>query len=294
MDIARLEQLGLSVSKEDDSVEVTLDLQSLPLANPVSRQFVNQVKFMVAGERLLPIAPPEVVGLPPLLLSQIERAADLENLVSTAFNEHIFQVQRRSAELQALGLSPQVDSATLELSTELSTDVAEGKLWLLLAADRRGNFRVLRAVRQGEELSVSGGHPFELSEFREKGALVDYLAALFSEPAAAGAPSPEASRAPSLLRYSEVVKAFGAAAMVPPRSNLELLVELHVNGQAYRFAAARVAGKTFRGLLASAQGKLWAERFEVDAFPGIAALAASVLQVPVESVRIVGQDPLAP
>ncbi len=92
------------------------------------------------------------------------------------------------------------------------------------------------------------------------------------------------------MRYEEISQAFGAQAVVPPRSALEVLVQLRVNGELYRFAAARVQGRTFRGLLAGAKGKVWAERFELDGFPGIVQLVADLLKVPSESVQILGPD----
>jgi hypothetical protein len=86
------------------------------------------------------------------------------------------------------------------------------------------------------------------------------------------------------------VEKFGAEALVPPRSSLELLAQLEVDGRPYRFAAARVAGRTFRGLLAGAQGKVWAGRFELDEFPGIVQMVADLLKVSPEAVRLVGPD----
>ncbi len=65
---------------------------------------------------------------------------------------------------------------------------------------------------------------------------------------------------------------------------------LEVGGRPYRFAAARVAGRTFRGLLAGAQGKVWAERFELDDFPGVVPLVADLLKVPAQAVKLVGAD----
>jgi len=65
-------------------------------------------------------------------------------------------------------------------------------------------------------------------------------------------------------------------------------MELQVQGKTYRFAATRVAGRTFRGLLAGAQGKLWAERFELEDFPGVVRLVADLLKVSPRSVKVVG------
>ena len=51
-----------------------------------------------------------------------------------------------------------------------------------------------------------------------------------------------------------------------PRSAIELVADLNVDGVAWRFAVSRVAARSFRGLLAGpVGGKLWAGRFELDA-----------------------------
>jgi hypothetical protein len=281
MDTARLEGLGLQVREDVAGTEAVLDLESSPLVNPVTKAFIAEVTFQVMGDRLIPISPAAVVGLAPILIGALSDVADIEALLSDAFNEHIFHVQRRSAELQVLGLSPRVDADTLELTT----DVVEGDLSVLLAADRLGNFRIARVQRDKVDVAGGAGHTLELSEFRERAALTGYLAALLVEPASRPQPTPT-----GLVRFSDIVEKFGAESLVPPRSSLELLAQLQVEGRPYRFAAARVAGRTFRGLLAGAQGKVWAGRFELDEFPGIVRMVASLLKVRPEAVRLVGPD----
>ncbi|HEX8823564.1 MAG TPA: hypothetical protein VF794_26820 [Archangium sp.] len=283
MDTARLKQLGLEVRDGGRGLTALLSLTE-PLDNPAGHRKVERVDFRVEGERLVPVAPPEVVGLRPIALGAVREARDVEAEVADAFNEHLFHVQRRSAELQALGLSARVDPHSLVLSTEVS----EHGLTLTLVADRQGHFRVSSAVRDGQSLPLPQAHTFELSEFRERSALVGYLAALFGEQ---GQQPARQAAGEGLIGFSEIVRAFGHEALVPPRSGLELLVLLEVEGKPYRFAGARVAGRTFRGLLAGAQGKVWAERFELDDFPGVVPLVASLLKVPAEAVKLVGAGP---
>ncbi|HET9452200.1 MAG TPA: hypothetical protein VFO83_15025 [Aggregicoccus sp.] len=305
MDTTRLQQLGLTWQEDAAGGEVVLELQSLPLVNPLTRHFIDQVRLrpLPDDEGLLPIAPPEVVGLPPLRLEGAQRASDLEAQVSAAFNAAIVQMQKRSAELQVLGVNAHVDPETLQLSAELDAMVAvEGTggrgralLQLTLAADRDGSFRLARAERDGATLDLPDSEPFDLSEFRERGALSGYLAALVGETLLAPAPVavPQAEAAEPPLRYSELVATFGEGLIVPPRSALELLAEVVVEGRTYRFAAARVAGRSFRGLLAGAQGKLWAERFELEEFPGVVTLVSRLLGVPPEAVQVIGAEPAA-
>ncbi|MHA7630986.1 hypothetical protein [Corallococcus sp. M7] len=283
MDTARLRELGLLVREEPSGVEVVLDLEAASLVNPITKDFITEITFQVMGDRLIPISPPAVVGMTPILLSAIDAAEEMQALLLDTFSDHVFHLQRRSEELQLLGLPADVDPQSLVLST----DVKEGQLAVKLVADRQGNFRISQAIRGGEELATAAGHVIELSEFREKAALTGYLAALLGEPVPR---APQAAPGAEPVRFVEIVEKFGPQSLVPPRSSLELLAQLQVDGKAYRFAAARIAGRTFRGLLAGTQGKVWAGRFELDEFPGVVQLVAGLLKVAPEAVRLVGPD----
>ena len=282
MDQKRLEDLGFTVRKNDVGLEVSLDLISGGLLNPLTRKFLSEAVFAAVDDRLVAIEPAELVGLPPISLVGVERASEVEQQVGDLFNEHVLHLQRRSAELQALGLEPKVDPATLQLSAEVDA----GSFKVTLAADKRGNFRVFQVHKDGAEVDLEVGHPLELSEFREKPALAGYLAALLGEPMKAPVPA----QRPNLISFQEVLERFGSGARLPPSSGLEVLVELEVRGQRYRFAAARVAGQTFRGLLAGPKGKVWAERFELGEFPGPALLLADALGVAVDEVHVLGTE----
>lgn len=293
MDSERLRELGLTVRSTEGGLEADLEFTTNSLVNPLTRSFIQKVTFTILGDRLIALEPAELVGIAPISTSGLERMSALEEQVVSAFNDHILHLQRRSAELQTLGLSPLVDPAQLSLSAEV---VSSEGLKFLIGADKRGNFRVLSAQKDGAPLDVSAGHTFELSEFRELNALAGYLTALFHEPTA-DTPTPPSYQqkiatpeAPQRITYGEVMERFTVSSVVPPRSSLEILVELSVAGEVYRFAAARVAGRTFRGLLAGAKGKLWAERFELEDFPGVVPLVADLLRVPQEEVRVLDES----
>jgi hypothetical protein len=284
MDTARLEQLGLRVEQRPDGVQATLELgERSALKNPVTHQPIPTITFQAVWDRLVPSDPPAVVGLTPVLLHSVASREDITTLMASAFEDYVFHMDRRSAQLQSMGLHPKLDPESLVLSTELET----GPLALTLVADRHGQFQVNRVQRDGRALTGLPPFRFELFEFRDQNSLASYLSAVIEERLARPAtPMGPAAR----VRYEEVAQLFGAEAMVPPRSTLEVLVHLRVHGAPYRFAAARVAGRTFRGLLASATGKVWADRFELDAFPGIVHLVADLLKVPSEAVQLVGPD----
>ncbi|WP_224248293.1 hypothetical protein [Hyalangium gracile] len=285
METARLEQLGLRVEESPTGQQATLELgEAFVLENPVTRQPLGPVTFQVAGERLVPMAPPAVVGLPPIPLGSVGTRGDVALVLTSAYDEYLFHIERRSAQLHAMGLHPNLHPETLELSTELEI----GPLSLSLVTDRLGQFRVSRVVRDGQEISGLPSFRFELFDFRDRDSLASYLSALIEERLAR--PHAPPSGSPGLVRYEELARAFGPQAVVPPRSALELLVQVRVKGEVYRFAAARVQGRTFRGLLAGARGKVWSERFELDAFPGIVQLVADLFQVSPEAVQLLGPD----
>lgn len=294
MDRAFLEQLGLTVTEADGVVEAELQLSDGQAFNPLTRQSIERVSFTVMGDRLLYVGPPEFVGAQPINLAFITGATRLEDLVVKTLNEHLFQLERRSSELTAMGLHPRVDPATLQLTAELEAD----PLKFIIGANRTGQFRVARVFVDGAELTGAGADTaFELSEHRDRATLLEFLLAMFREVAEqAEQDHPPSKRKPSLtpapmppevaLPFKELAKAFGDASL-PPRSTLEVLATVRVNGEELRFAAARVQGRTFRGLLAGSKGKVWADRFELDAFPGIRALVADVLKVSVDDVQVV-------
>lgn len=287
----RLEQLGLRVSDGAAGMEAILGMEQRPLLNPLTRRPLKEVTFSVAGEVLVPIQPPELVGIAPIPIQRLTSAADLQAQVHAAFNENLLQIQRRSGQLQAMGIPSRVEPGTMQLTAELEGSGHQ----LLIALDKRGGFRVLKARREGAEVDVSAGHTFDLNEFRERSGLIGYLVALFGGEAHEDHAAPRGIPAEleNLIGYAEIAERFGRGALIPPQSPADVLMVLEAGGQAYRFAAARVAGRTFRGLLAGASGKLWAERFDLDdTFPGPRKLLADLLQLPESEVKVVaGEEP---
>ncbi|MCA2977035.1 MAG: hypothetical protein INH41_23470 [Myxococcaceae bacterium] len=287
MDRAFLEGLGLKVIDSDGVVEAEFELTSGLALNPLTRTPVGSVSFTLLGDRLLYVGPPEFVGAQPINLAFLSASSRLEDLVVQTLNDHLFQLERRSSELAALGVSPKVDPSTLQLSAELE----RGPFRFTLGASRAGQFRVSRCYHDGQELTIHAPTAFELSEFRTRAALEDYLYAMFSDVAGSPTPPerPKAEPAPDVdvsLSMKALFEAFGDA-VVPPRTVIEFVCELKVAGQTVRFAAARVQGRTFRGLLAGPAGKLWADWFELAEFPGIRALVSDVMGVPIEQIEVV-------
>ncbi|MBX5481512.1 MAG: hypothetical protein IRZ16_06685 [Myxococcaceae bacterium] len=275
----RLYQLGLFVRRSASGVKADLPLDQETLINPMTGMRIEQASFMVVSDRLMALDPPEMVGLPPIALSDFDTPGQLRNWVVADFKRMVAELERRSAELRALKVEPKIDPETLHLTAE----VTEGDVHFEISSDKRGNFRLARAVRNGEDFNVPGTQTFELSDYQDRASLVRHLMRLVGLP---GSPEePPFAHVPRLY-MDEVARAFGEGSLLPPRSPLELLVEFTARGVTYRFAAARVQGRTFRGLLAGPEGKVWAERFEIDQFPGVRRLAAHLLRVSEAEIQI--------
>ena len=104
---------------------------------------------------------------------------------------------------------------------------------------------------------------------------------------AAGSAPKQPTAVVHAIPLKDLFAAFGAEGSLPPTSTFEVLAELKVGAERYRFAAARVTGRTFRGLLAGPRGKVWSDRFELEDFKGITALVARVTGVPIDQIEVV-------
>lgn len=271
----RLHELGMTV-REVDGVDIAdLEVSAGLLVNPITGEAIQRVSFATSTDRLTVLEPPTLVGIPPLLLARIARTEDLEQILSDALQDIAQQLERRSAELSALGIDPVIEPDKLRLTAMVAT----GEARFLLALNRQGRFYVVQAARGGDSLTTTHPQSFELTEFRDRAALEGYLLALFGDHESASRRTQGETPARSLIRFAEIASKFGPHAVVPPRSSLEVLLLLRVKGEEYRFAAARLTGRTFRGMIAGARGKLWVDRFTLDDFPGVPALMAKLLNV---------------
>jgi hypothetical protein len=65
-----------------------------------------------------------------------------------------------------------------------------------------------------------------------------------------------------------------------------VVVTLRAGGTSYRFAATRVAGRSFRALLAGPEGKVWSDQFDLEAFPGVSEIVAAALGLASSEVEL--------
>ncbi|HET9155127.1 MAG TPA: hypothetical protein VFN91_00590 [Myxococcaceae bacterium] len=277
MEAERLAQLGLTVHEGAAGPEVVLPLQR-SVVNPLTRRPVPTVTLALAEALLIPVDPPELVGLPPLAVDSLTEAPELEARLVAGFDEHVAGLEAMASRLETLGLPPCVDPGSLEVRAEAQV----GGLRVLLGADKQGKVRILEVHRAGALLRSEVGAPFALAQFPDASALQAHLLAVVGDAAA-----PRTG-----IGYGELAERFGPAAHVPATSGLELVSDFTVRGERYRFVAARVRGRTFRGLLAGPDGKKWADHFQLEDFPGVADVASRALGVaPGEISWLEGDEP---
>lgn len=284
MSMGHLQSLGLSVSEADGAPEAELALASGQAMNPLTGQRIDRARFAVLAGRLIPIHPPELVGTAPIQMASLSSGAELEREIVARLTQHLRNVERRAAELSAIGLVPGVNPETLQLQLEFSN----GELQIFVGLDRAGQLRVTRALRDGAETTVSAFPPFEPAQFADRAVLEAHVFRLFGAEPAKLAPMamPAQPAAPVALTLDGLARLFGPGAQLPAKTALEVMVPMRVDDEQYRFAAVRVAEEEFRGLLTSNAGKLWSARFSLSDFEGPHALLASILKIDVSRVEV--------
>ncbi len=272
----RLQGLGLSI----DGSTAAFELGASRLLNPLSRRFIDSVTFLVLPEGLAIQEPSALRGTPPFGIEDLDSTQKLAERVARAFESRLLEAQRASVELQSLGLAARVDPESIQVELEL--DSGEDHFQLVSAGP--GRMEVRGATRKGKALVVPPGASLEIGRFQDPAGLVGYVSALFAEE---GKPTPVVQQR---ISFDELRDLFGGSAGVPLAGALELTVDVVVGGKPFRFAAARLKGRLFRGLLANSEGKIWAERFALDDFPGVRPLVASLLNVAIDDVQVLGDE----
>src|SRR6516225_6098254 len=162
MEAERLAQLGLTVHEGAAGPEVV---------NPLTRRAVPAVTLALAEELLIPVDPPELVGLPPLAVDTLTEAPELEARLLAGFDEHVAGLEGMASRLGALGLQPCVEPTSLEVRAEAQV----GGLRVLLGADKQGKLRIREVHRAGTLLRSDVGAPFALTQVPDAAALQAHL-----------------------------------------------------------------------------------------------------------------------
>ena len=277
MEADRLAQLGLTVDEAGGGLEAVLALDRA-VVNPFTQAVRPAVTFALAEDRLIPVEPPELVGLPPLSVAELGDREQLEAQLRAAFDEHVAGLEHRVEELQALGISARVDPESLEIQGEVELP----PLRFVLGGDKRGHLQIEQVYRAGTLVGSEVGPPFDPTGFGGREALGIWLRGQAGTPA-----EPQIPRG---VGFGELLERFGAAARVPPRSGVEVIVDFKARGERYRFVAARVRGRLFRALLAGPDGKKWGDHFALEDFAGVEDVAVRALGIEAKEIEWLGPE----
>ncbi len=303
----KLSALGIPLRLAADRETLEGDLAfAARVSNPVSGAPLTRARFVVSGHDHLRFLDPPLAALGPVLFYDAERTGALEARVGELLTRRAAVLHDLAARLRALRMEAVLEPERLLVRTVVKS---AAHAFELLAGPE--GVRVSR-------VAPVGGKPFEVSPrfpaltLEHHATLADlelFLDARVGEmrappPAvqagstAAGQPRPRASArlevAPpprNAVTLEGLERAFGTGCAVAPNAPLEIFQDLQCDGTRYRFVATREAGTTFKGRLIGPKGDVWADRFDLHRFPGVASLVASALGAPVE---VATASPAAP
>lgn len=278
MDHANLRRIGLLVQNGQSGLEAELPITSGRIVNPLTRQAITYVRFAVVADRLIALDPPELLGTSAFHAADYKTKAELEARIGAIVEKHLISVQRLAGQLNALGIAPHIEPGSLNCRAEFSN----ANLTLTIGVDRSGTVRLTRALRDGDETTISSLPVIPMETFTSKAELEKHVFGLFGESPAVGDTRGNVSE--EAITLESLVRAFGKGARFPARSACELSVTVDVRGKNYQFTVTRVSGALFRAVLAGVDGRVWADQISLREFPGVQSLVSRILKVPESEV----------
>jgi hypothetical protein len=262
------------------------------VVHPATGQAVPRARFVVEGHDRLrfPDAPLSALGL--VNFYEHERQATLEQALAMAMAQRGLALQDLAIRMRALRLEATLDPERLAVRAVIKTATH--------AFEILGTPELVRVSR----VAPVGGKPFEvaadfpplrLADHASSTDLEIYLVSAVSRMAAPAHPRPAAAGkgAPgellqttppprNALTLSALAQAFGPDSIVAPNAAVELVQEFEWAHTRYRFVATREVGTRFRGRLIGPSGDVWADRFDLEAFPGTQQVVALALGLPAD------------
>lgn len=284
----KLSSLGIGVQLAADGQTLQGGLRFAALKHPMSSAPIPGSRFVVVGHDKLQFLDPPLCGLPPIDYFDLDRAAAIEDRLGLAFRVRLGYLRDAAGRMAALKLVARADPDRLVAVAEVRT--VSHSFELVGGPD---GIRVGRVgTPSGKGFAVSESFPpLRLEEFQSLTDLELFLSDAVAQMPPAGAPPSAAPKAqparllpvppgPGTLGFS-LLQRFGpeASLAVGPNGRLEVSQDFDLGGTRLRFTAAHEGGPLFRGQLASNQGVRWADRIDLNRFPGILELVATVLEI---------------
>ncbi|HET7824109.1 MAG TPA: hypothetical protein VFK90_02200 [Anaeromyxobacter sp.] len=282
----KLSALGIPVRLAADRETLEGDLGFTGrVAHPVTGQPIGRARFIVEGHDRLRFPDAPLSALGSVAFYDHPRLDALEQAIVTALGRWAAGLHEVAARLRTLGLETTVDPERMAARAVVKTPA---NAFEILGGP--GGVRVARvAPVGGKPYEVSPAFPpLELSEYATRTDLELYLTG--AAPRMSPADAPRADAAPgaveatppprNALTLAALARVFGDEAMLAPNAMVELIQEFQHGGTRYRFVATREVGTRFKGRLIGPGGDVWADRFELSAFPGTRRVVALALGAP--------------
>lgn len=289
----KLQQLKVPVSPKPGTDLLEGELMFTPgrVLHPANQAPIGRGHFVVWGHDFLRFTEAPLAALEPIQFYDLEYVSVIEQRVMMALQKRLGMLRELETRCASMRLSPTLDAARLQLTVLIQSggDAYE------LVADTASSLRVARVtLAHGAPQNASPQYPpLKLSEFPSGTDLELFLSSevqkmLQAAPKAQARPVETLTVVPppaGALTLATLQQRLGPDVFVVPGPKLEVAQELMVGTSRYRFQASHEGGTTFRGRLMGPSGEKWAERFELMRFPGVAALAATVLGVKAASAE---------
>jgi hypothetical protein len=283
----KLSALGVPVRLAADRETLEGELAfSGRVVHPATGQPIPRARFVVAGHDKL-----RFLDLPLAVLGEVsfyehERSASLEQAVAQACGRHAAALQDVAARMRALRLEAAFDPERLAVRAVVKT--AAHAFEILGGVDAVRVSRV--APVQGQPFEVAATFPpLALAEYATPAELERYLASAVGRMQAAPAAPRQAPGSASVvatppprnaLTLAALARVFGEEAILAPNAMVELVQEFVYGNTRLRFVATREMGTRFKGRLIGPNGDVWADRFDLESFPGTSHVVARALGAP--------------
>lgn len=284
----KLSALGVPVRLAADRETLEGELAfSGRVVHPATGQPIARARFVVAGHDKLRFVDPPLAALGEVNFYEHDRSASLEQAVAQASGRRAAALQDVAARMRALRLEAALDPERLAVRSVVKTATH--------AFEILGGVEAVRVSR----VAPVGGQPFEvaaefppleLSEYATPTDLESYLVgAVPRMRAAPAAPRPAGAATATVvatppprnaLTLATLARVFGEDAILAPNAMVELVQEFVSGNTRLRFVASREMGTRFKGRLIGPNGDVWADRFDLEHFPGPRKVVALALGAP--------------
>ncbi|HVO20997.1 MAG TPA: hypothetical protein VMU15_17170 [Anaeromyxobacter sp.] len=298
----KLSAMGVAVRLGPDRETLEGELVfSGRVVHPATGQSIARARFLVDGHDRLRFPEAPLSSLGAVNFYEHDRVASLEQALAIGLARRGAALQDVAARMRALRLEAAVDPERLAVRAVLKTATH--------AFEILGTPEGVRVSR----VAPVGGRPFEVAadfpplSLAEHASVTDLEIFLvngvprMSGPAATPPrpvqPPPGGGELRAMppprnaATLGALVAAFGPESILAPNVAVELVQEFEASNTRYRFVATREMGTSFRGRVIGPSGDVWADRFELEGFPGVQRVVALALELPEDRAAGAGAAP---